>query len=98
MLNMYPYFGSFTWRNETNRFIIKSIQDAALRQGRYGTAISDFFNGDAGLEESAEKYDSIASQSRGDFGRNSPPAYVSKLIKLAKAGKRVTSYRDLNNN
>ena len=30
-----PYFGSFTWQTQTNRFIIKSIQDAALREGRY---------------------------------------------------------------
>lgn len=93
----HPYFGSFTWRWETNRFIIKSIQDAVLQQGRYGAAILTLFNGEAGLERTAQRYDTIASQTRSDFGRAGPPTYVNQLIQLAKAGKRITSYRDLGN-
>ncbi len=93
----YPYFGSFTWRSDTNRFIVKSIQDAALRQGRYGAAISDFLNGDASLIEAAQKYDIIASETRGNFGRAVPPNYVSALIQLASSGKRVANYRELAN-
>jgi hypothetical protein len=93
----YPYFGSFTWRWETNRFIIKSIQDAILQQGRYGSAILTIFNTEADLERTAHKYDTIASQTRSDFWRASPHKYVSKLIQLAKSGKRITSYRDLGN-
>lgn len=93
----YPYFGSFTWRWETNRFIIKSIQDAILQKGKYGSAILTIFNTEADLEQTAEKYDTIASQTRSDFGRASPPQYVSKLIQLAKTGKRITSFRELGN-
>jgi hypothetical protein len=93
----YPYFGSFTWRWETNRFIIKSIQDAILQQGRYGSAILTIFNTEADLERTAQKYDTIASQSRSDFWRASPHKNVSKLIELAKSGTRITSYRDLGN-
>ncbi len=93
----YPYFGSFTWRWETNRFIIKSIQDAILQQGRYGSAILTIFHTEADLERTAQKYDTIASQTRSDFWRASPHKYVSKLIELAKSGERITSYRDLGN-
>jgi hypothetical protein len=93
----YPYFGSFTWRTETNRFIFKSIQDTALRQGKYGTAVSDFFNKDSGFMEAAKIYDDIANKSRRDFGRASPPRYVSLLIQLARQGIRVTTYQQLNN-
>ncbi|MEM7589957.1 MAG: DUF4062 domain-containing protein [Cyanobacteria bacterium P01_A01_bin.83] len=92
-----PYFGSFTWRTETNRFIIKSIQDTALRKGRYGAKISDFFNGDTNLKLAAQNYDNIANQSHWEFGRVSAPNYVELLIELAKEGKRVTTYRELNN-
>lgn len=90
-----PYYGSFTWRGETNRFIFKMIQDAAAQQGRYGSAISNFLGGSAGLEETAKTYDDIANQSQRDFGRASPPNYTSQLIQLAKAGKRVSSYQEL---
>ncbi|WP_333330162.1 hypothetical protein [Microcoleus sp. LAD1_D3] len=93
----YPYFGSFTWRWETNRFIIKSIQDAILQQGRYGSAILTIFNTEADLERTAQNYDTIASQTRSDVWRASPHKNVSKLIQLAKTGKRITSYRDLGN-
>jgi hypothetical protein len=96
-LNEHPYFGSFTWRWETNRFIFKMIQDAAVRQGRYGAAMSDFFGGNAGLEETAVRYDSIANQSQRDFMRAGPPNYTTHLIQLAKAGKRVSSYQRLVN-
>lgn len=95
--NNYPYFGSFTWRRETNRFIIKSIQDTALRKGKYGTKISDFFNGDTNLKIAAQNYDNIVNQVHWDFGRGSAPNYIELLIELAKAGKRVTTYRELNN-
>jgi|GEM_PF-843529 hypothetical protein len=93
----YPYFGSFTWRWETNRFIIKSIQDAILQQGRYGSAILTIFNTEADLERTAQKYDTIASKTRSDFWRASPHKYVSELIQRAKSGERITSYRDLGN-
>ncbi|QLE60036.1 hypothetical protein [Nostoc sp. TCL26-01] len=91
----HPYFGSFTWRNETNIFILKYIQDAALRRGKYGAAISDLFNGEAGLIEAAKKYDSIANEISWDFGRAVPPKYISLLIQVAKQGGRITSYRQL---
>ncbi|BAY41794.1 hypothetical protein NIES2111_61900 (plasmid) [Nostoc sp. NIES-2111] len=94
--NDYAYFGSFTWRNDTTRFIIKSIQSAALRQGKYGIAISDLMNGEINLINTAKKYDEFAEKIRWDFGR-SAPNYVSLLIQLAKEGKKVSSYRELIN-
>jgi hypothetical protein len=94
MCNDYAYFGSFTWRNETNRFIIKSIQDAAIRQGKYGIAISNLLNGDTGLIEAGQKYDEIVREIRWGFGRSAPD-YVGKLIQLARNGKRVANYREL---
>lgn len=51
----YPYFGSFTWRWETKRFMMGMVQDAALRRGRYGVVISNFLGGDAGLEETTSE-------------------------------------------
>lgn len=93
----HPYFGSFTWRTETNRFIIKAIQEATLEKGRLGIAISKLFGGSQELEEAAKKYDEIASQVRLDFGRGGAPAYISKLIQLAQNEQRVISYRDLLN-
>ena len=94
-LESYPYFGSFTWRWETKRFTFKMIQDAAVRQGRYGSAIADFFGGNAELKEIAINYDRIANQSQRDFGRANPPNYIGHLIQLAKTGKRVSSYQQL---
>jgi hypothetical protein len=94
-LNEHPYLGSFIWRWETNRFIFKMIQDAAVRQGRYGDAISDFFGGNDGLEETAAKYDSITSQSqRGGFLGGKSSNYTSQLIQLAKQEKE---YQTINN-
>lgn len=93
----HPYFGSFTWRNETNIFIIKSIQDTALRQGKYGAAISDFFHGYDSLIEAAKKYDSIASETRWDFGRTGAPQYISLLIQVAKQGVKITNEQQLYN-
>lgn len=95
--NSYPYFGSFTWRTETNRFIIKTIQKAALEQSRLGLVILNLFNGIQELEVAAEKYDRLANQTRRDFGRSGAPAYISKLIQLAKTEQKVISYRDLFN-
>lgn len=94
----YPYFGSFTWRGETQRFIFKMIQDAAVRQGRYGSDISDLFGGDAQLQETAARYDEIATKSQRDFGRASPPNYISPLIQLAKKGIKISSYDELAKN
>ncbi|MFW9262413.1 hypothetical protein HUN01_00820 (plasmid) [Nostoc edaphicum CCNP1411] len=93
----HPYFGSFIWRWETKRFMFKMIQDAAVRQGRYGSGISDLFGGDAKLKETATQYDEIASQSKIDYGRAVPPNYISHLIQLAKTGTRVSSYEELVN-
>ena len=97
-LRPHPYFGSFTWRGETNRFMFKMIQDAAVRQGRYGVAISDFFGGNDGLEETAAKYDSITSQSQrggllgGKSSKLHKPAHSTcesrkKSIKLSTISK-----------
>ena len=72
--------------------MFKMIQDAAIPQGRYGTAILDFCGGDTKLQETAKKYDEIASQSQGSLFRSD---YISDLIKLAKTGKRVSSYEEL---
>jgi hypothetical protein len=91
----YPYFGSFTWRWETKRFIFKMIQDAAIQQGRYGTGISDLFGGDEQLQETAVRYDEIATKSQTDFGRVTPPNYIVPLIQLAKKGIRISSYNEL---
>lgn len=88
----YPYFGSFIWRTETNRFIIKAIQEAVLEKGRLGIAISQLFYGKEKLEEVAQRYDDLASQVRSDFGRRGAPAYIGKLIQLAKAEQRVISF------
>jgi Domain of unknown function (DUF4062) len=91
----HPYFGSFTWRTETNRLIFKAIQEAALSQGKLGIAISNLFNGAEELETVAGKYDSISSKIHWDFGRGSAPTYISKLVRLAKAEQKVISYREL---
>ncbi|MBO1052744.1 MAG: DUF4062 domain-containing protein [Dolichospermum sp. DET73] len=91
----YPYFGSFTWRWETKKFMFKMIQDAATRQGRYGSGISDLFGGDAQLQETAAKYDAIATKSPQDFGRVSLPNHISLLILLAKQGIRISGYNEL---
>jgi nucleoside 2-deoxyribosyltransferase len=92
-----PYFGSFAWRTETNRFIVKAIQEASLEKSRLGIAISKLFDGSQQLEEAAKIYDKIAGQVRWNFGRGGVPAYISKSIKLAKNEQRVISYRDLLN-
>ncbi|HLP91000.1 MAG TPA: hypothetical protein VK184_20745 [Nostocaceae cyanobacterium] len=91
----HPYFGSFTWRWETKRFMFNMIQDTALQQGRYGTGISDLFEGDAQLQETAAKYDEIAVKSQRDFERETPPNYINALILLAKQGIRISSYEQL---
>jgi nucleoside 2-deoxyribosyltransferase len=93
----YPYFGSFTWRKETNRFIIKAIQEATLEKSRLGIAISQLFDGNQQLEEVAKKYDEIASEICWDFGQRVAPTYIYKLIQIAKSGQRVISYQDLFN-
>jgi nucleoside 2-deoxyribosyltransferase len=91
----HPYFGSFTWRSDTRRFLIQMIQDAAIRHGKYGPAIQDLFGGASGLKETAKKYDSIVSQSQGGFGYSRPPGHISDLIHLAQSGCRVASYQEL---
>ncbi|MFM7909673.1 MAG: hypothetical protein ACKPA9_32360, partial [Microcystis sp.] len=68
-----------------------------LEKSRLGIAISKLFDGSQQLEEVAKKYDEIASRVRWDFGRGGAPAYIDKLVQLAKNGQRVTSYRDLFN-
>jgi hypothetical protein len=92
-----PYFGSFTWRTEANRFIVKAFQEAALEQGNLGRAIATLFSDTQNLEIVAERYDNIASKSKFEFGRANAFPYISKLIKLTKTGQKITSYRDLLN-
>ena len=92
-----PYYGSFSWRTETNRFIVKAVQEAVLEQSRLGRVISSLFGGTQELEAVAQRYDEIASKTRWDFGRGGVPAYISELIQLAKNGHKVTSRRDLLN-
>ena len=91
-----PYFGSFTWRTETNRFIVKAVQEAVISQSRLGTSISNLFGGTQELETVAETYDSIASLSW-NFDRSGAPAYISRLVRLAKTEQKVTTYRDFLN-
>lgn len=93
----YPYYGSFTWRTDGRRMLIRVMQEATLGQGRYGVAIQNLFNGRGDLKQAAESYDNIASQKRFDFGRAGPPSYIKLLIELAEAGKRIGSYRELVN-
>jgi nucleoside 2-deoxyribosyltransferase len=93
--SQYHYFGPFTWRWETKRFMFKKIQDAAVGEGRYGIAILDFCGGDTKLQETAKKYDEIASQSQESLFPGHTLDYISDLIKLAKTGKRVSSYEEL---
>jgi nucleoside 2-deoxyribosyltransferase len=90
-----PYFGSFTWRWETKKFMFKMIHDTATRQGRYSSGISDLLGGDAQLQETAAKYDAIAVKSQQDFGRVSLPNHISLLIQLAKKGTRISRYNEL---
>lgn len=94
-LNDHPYFGPFSWRRETNRFIFKMIQDTAIQQGTYGSVIYNFLGGNEGLEETAARYDSIANQSQRVVWRLVPPNYISSLIQLAKKGTSVSSYEEL---
>ena len=93
----HPYFGSFSWRTETNRFIVKSVQEAALGRSKVGKSILYLFEGIQELEAVAQRYDEIASKTRFDFGRNGAIPYVSKLIQLAKIEQKVISYRDVLN-
>jgi hypothetical protein len=93
--NCNPYFGSFIWRNETRRFLIKKIQDAALGTGKYGLPLQALLGGEAAFEKTAQEYDQIASQAQRDFGRTRPPNYIAHLIQLAKQGTRVSSPEDI---
>lgn len=89
--HIYP--GSFNWRSESSRVIIRAIQDAALNQGKAGKAILNLFGGEEALTETAAKYDEIAKHSQQDFFRVGPPTYLSQLIRQAKSGKRIRNYR-----
>lgn len=95
--SQYPYFGSFIWRPDGRRMLIRSIQDATLGHGKYGVAIQNLFKGSDGLEQAAEIYDRIASQRPFNFGRAAAPYYVKLLIDLAKQGKRIGTYTELMN-
>ncbi len=77
------YFGAFSYRSQTSRFITKAVQDSVLNKSRLGVFISNLFNGTQDLERIAEVYDSIASKVSWDFGRFNP-LQISKLIKSAK--------------
>lgn len=88
-----PNIGTYSWRTETERFIIASLQDAAGDQGRLGKAIIKFFDSLKSLEEAAKEYDKIVE----NYGRHrlfNPPKQISVLIDLAKSGVRVSSFRE----
>jgi len=92
-----PYFGSFSWRWESERFLFKMIQDTAISYGRYSSGILDLFEDNVQLEKTAAMYDQIANttKSHGDFWRLRIPNCISQLIVLAKNGIRISSYNDL---
>jgi hypothetical protein len=79
------YFGTFAWRSETRDFLAKMMQDAAVRRGKYGSVIQDIFEGSSRFEETARKYDQMASKSGRDFGRVGLPRNIESLIQSAKA-------------
>lgn len=91
----YPYFGSFTWRSDGQRMLIKLIQDAALGKGKYGVAIQQLLNGKDSFNQVADLYDTIASQVRFEFGRAGLPTYIKLLIESAEAGIRIGTRREL---
>jgi hypothetical protein len=93
----YPYFGSYTWRTDTRRFIVKSFQEAALRQGSIGIAISNLFNGTEEFEEASLKYDAIVKNINWEDGRYNIPSYLGKIIKITRINKKVKSYEDIRN-
>jgi len=97
LLDEYTYFGSFMWRNETERFRIKSFQDAAISQGRCGPFISGYLGGEENIRQTALKYDEIANRSQRGFGRACPPNYTTHLIQLAKNNIKVSSHSELLN-
>jgi hypothetical protein len=82
-MNGSRYFGTFSYRSQTSRFITKAIQESVLNKSRLGVFISNLFNGNQELEKVAEIYDNIASNASWDFGRFNP-LQISKLIKSAK--------------
>jgi len=82
-MNGSRYFGAFSYRSQTSRFITKAIQESVLNKSRLGVFISNLFNGNQELEKVAEIYDNIASKASWDFGRFNP-LQISKLIKSAK--------------
>jgi nucleoside 2-deoxyribosyltransferase len=83
----YPYFGSFTWRTDSNRFIIKAIQETVLEKSSLGITISKLFDGTQEFEEAAKKYDALSSQKNWERGNRGAPI-ISKIIQHAKSGQR----------
>lgn len=93
----YPYLGSFTWRGDTNRFIVKAIQEAALEQGRLGQAISSLFNGTQELKEAAQKYDEIVKGKTSNFGSRFFVSYISQIVQISKDKQKIIGYLDMLN-
>jgi hypothetical protein len=93
----YPYSGSFIWRKNSQRLMLKMLQDTALGAGKYGESLLEFFNGINNLETTAQQYDALAKkQGTQQFGRVYLPSYISNLIQLAKQGRRVANLQELN--
>jgi Domain of unknown function (DUF4062) len=95
--NTYPYFGSYIWRTDTRRFIVKSFQEAALRQGSVGIGISNLFNGTAEFEKLSLKYDAIVKNINWDYGHYTIPFDLGNIIKVTRINKKVKSYEDIRN-
>lgn len=85
-----PYMGSFVWREETQRFWIKMIQDTFDPKDRNSKAILKLFGNIDAFESVAEKFDDIATNYQTN-GLAKPPSYISKIIRLARKGIRVSS-------
>lgn len=90
----HPYMGSFIWREETQKFWIKMFQDAVYKKGRNGKIILKLFESIDIFESVAEQFDKIAANYQNN-GLTRPPFYLSKVIRLAQKGIRVSNWHEV---
>ena len=93
---VFPYIGSFVWREDGRRKLIKLIQDAAVEKNKYGIAVSNFIGGKEALEKLSKEYDDAALGRRSDFGLGGFPSYINFLVESVKKGQQINTIRELN--
>ena len=93
---LFPYIGSFVWRGDSRRKLIKIIQDAAIEKNKYGIAVSNFIGGKEALEKLSIEYDSVGSKNKFNFGIGGFPDYINFLVESAKKGQPITTISELN--